>query len=189
MAFIKDFAGQNWLLPPSIADTIQDEDSICFLVDFVVESMDFGKINRGYGGPGHPAYRPEIMTKLHVQAAIDKQRSSRAIAKNVRTNVVYMFLAGRTTPDFRTMSDFRKNNPEIIKQAFKETIKLARNLKITNLGHLSIDGTKIKANASNSSTLKIKDLEDIERYISVAIEEGIAKDEEEDAVYGYSFNR
>jgi transposase len=165
---------------------IQPEDSICFLVNEVVGSLDFKKLDEKYDGPGHPAYDPRIIVKLHVQGAIDGQRSSRKIAKNARTNIIYMYHAGQTTPDFRTISDFRKDNPEIIKEAFKKTFELANRMNITNLGHLSIDGTKLKANASNSKTLKREALEDIDNYIKNFIEEGIAMDDEEDASYGKS---
>ena len=184
MAYIPDLSGQNWLFPPAIRDLIQNEDGIAFLVEGVVESMDFSELDKKYDGPGHPAYNPRVITKLHVQSAIDSQRSSRKIEKNARVNIVYMYHAGQTTPDFRTISDFRKDNPKIIEAAFKKTVELAHNMEITNLGHLSIDGTIQKANASNSKTLKREALEAIDKYIKNFIEEGIAMDGEEDAIYG-----
>ncbi len=186
MTYIPNLSGQNWLFPPSITGMIRNEDGICFLVNEVVESMDFTKLDEKYDGPGHPAYNPRIIVKLHVQGAIDGQRSSRKIAKNARTNILYMYHAGQTTPDFRTVSDFRKDNSKIIEGAFKKTIELANNMKITNLGHLSIDGTKQKANASNSKTLKRDALDDIDNYIRNFIEEGITMDEKEDVLYGKS---
>lgn len=184
MAYVPDLSGQNWLFPPAIRDLIQNEDGIAFLVEEVVESMDFSEFDKRYDGPGHPAYNPRIITKLHVQGAIDSQRSSRKIEKNARVNVVYMYHAGQTKPDFRTISDFRKDNPKIIETAYKKTVELANNMAITNLGHLSIDGTIQKANASNSKTLKREALEEIDNYIKNFIEEGIALDNEEDAKYG-----
>ncbi len=184
MAYIPTLTGQNWLFPPAIGNLIQNEDGIAFLVENVVDSMDFSELDKKYDGPGHPAYDPRIMVKLHVQGAIDGQRSSRKIAKNARVNIVFMYHAGQATPDFRTISDFRKDNPKMIETAFKTTVELANNMDITNLGHLSIDGTVQKANASNSKTLKRDALEDIDNYIKNFIEEGIAIDKEEDAAYG-----
>jgi len=184
MAYIPTLTGQNWLFPPAIGNLIQNEDGIAFLVEGVVDSMDFSELDKKYDGPGHPAYDPRIMVKLHVQSAIDGQRSSRKIAKNARVNIVFMYHAGQATPDFRTISDFRKDNPKMIETAFKTTVELANNMEITNLGHLSIDGTIQKANASNSKTLKRDALEDIDNYIKNFIEEGIALDKEEDAAYG-----
>ena len=184
MAYIRTLSGQSWLFPPAITDLIRDDDAICYLVDGVVESLDFSEVDEKYSGAGHPAHDPRIMTKLHVQGAIDGQRSSRKIEKNARVNIVYMYHAGQTTPKHSAISDFRKNHPGIIKEAFKKTIELANGMQITNLGHLSIDGTIEKANASNSKTLKREVLEDIDNYINNFIEEGIAMDEEEDALYG-----
>ena len=82
------------------------------LVDEVIESMDFSEIEEKYQGLGHPAYHPKMMLKLLIMGAIDGIRSSR-IARMARENVVYMFLAGNLKPDFRTISDFRKNNADL----------------------------------------------------------------------------
>ena len=120
MVFYRDMRNQNWLFPPSVLELIP-ENHICFLVDEVIESMDFSEIEEKYQGPGHPAYHPKMMLKLLVMGAIDGVRSSR-IARMARENVVYMFLAGMLKPDFRTISDFRKNNADLISQVFKRVV-------------------------------------------------------------------
>lgn len=184
MVFYKDMRNQNWLFPPSILDLIP-ENHICFLVDEVIESMDFSDIEKRYQGPGHPAYHPKIMLKLLIMAAIDGVRSSRKIARMARENVVYMFLAGMLKPDFRTISDFRKNNADLISQVFKKVIDYARDAGLIKLGHVSIDGTKIRANASNEKWLKRDEVKLLERILE-EIKEGIRVDEEEDKEYGES---
>ena len=83
--------------------------------------MDFSEIEEKYQGPGHPAYHPKMMLKLLIMGAIDGVRLSR-IARMARENVVYMFLAGNLKPDFRTISDFRKNNADLISQVFKRVV-------------------------------------------------------------------
>ena len=91
-----------------------------------------------------------------------------------------MYLTGDEKPNFRTICNFRKDNKELIKDVFEQTVALARSLKILELGYLSVDGTKIKANASNNNSLseeQLKRLQDI-------IEKGIKIDEEEDKIYG-----
>ena len=115
MVFIASSKNQTWLFPPNIKDLIP-KDHICFLVDSFVEELDFTEFENRYEGAGHPAYHPRIMCKILIQSMLDRVRSARAIARNVRENVVYIYLAEKLTPDFRTISDFRKNNNDLLKQ-------------------------------------------------------------------------
>ena len=183
MAFIKRLHNQNWLFPPSIADLIE-EDHICRLVDEVVEGVDFKRIEKRYDGPGSPAYHPKVMMKLLIQGTIDGIRSSRKISKATRENVVYMYLSDRLNPDFRTICRFRKDNLETIKLVFAEIIKLAREMGMVKLGHLSIDGSKVKASASNFSVLSKEELDEIKEAIDMELRKGIEIDEMEDRIYG-----
>ena len=139
-------------MPPSIEELIP-EDHICFLVESLVESTDYSSFDEKYSGPGHPAHHPRILLKILIMGILDKIRSSRKLDRATRENVVYMYLAEKLTPDFRTISDFRKDNAELIVKLFKQTIVLARQLGATNLTCLSTDGTSMKASASNRSTI------------------------------------
>lgn len=183
MAFIKSYKNQEWLLPPRLEDLIP-EDHICYFIDEIVDSIDFSSIEARYEGPGHPAYHPKIIIKLLITGMIDGVRSSRKIAKNVRENVVYMFLAGKLKPDFRTISDFRKNNQELIKFCFKEVVSIAKQLDMVGLESLCIDGSKIKANASTGRTLTKEELLFIDGFIKNEISKGIEEDLTEDELYG-----
>jgi transposase len=183
MAFIRRLRNQNWLFPPSIADLIE-EDHICRLVDEVVEGIDLKRIEKRYDGPGSPAYHPKVMMKLLIQGTIDGIRSSRKISKATNENIVYMFLSDRLKPDFRTICRFRKDNLETIKLVFAEIIKIAREMGMVKLGHLSIDGTKIKASASNFSVLSKEELDEIKEAIDLELRKGIEIDKMEDEIYG-----
>ena len=83
-------------------------------------------------------------------ASIDAVWSSRKIAKLVHENVVYMYLPGNEGSDFRTICNFKKECKELIEKAFRKTVSIAKALGIPELGHISTDGTKMKANASNN---------------------------------------
>lgn len=183
MVFVKSLKNQNWLFPPNIQDLIP-EDHVCHLVDGVVEGMDFTELESAYDCPGRPAYPPKIMLKLLIMSTVDGVRSSRKIARLAKENVVYMFLAGRLKPDFRTVSDFRKNHSEAVKKAFKEVVSFARSIGMVTLGHLSIDGTKIKANASGSRVVTREDVAELERFIKEEIERGLEEDRREDDFHG-----
>ena len=126
MVFIKSFRNRVWTLPPDIRDLIPS-DHICYLIESFVDEMDFSEFEIRFDGSGHPAYYPHIMCNILIQSMLDRVRSSRSIARNVRENVVYMYLAEKLQPDFRTISDFRKENEKLIAKHLK--IQLRR-LKI-----------------------------------------------------------
>src|SRR5512137_2109574 len=92
MAYIQSYKGQTWLLPPSIEDMIP-EDHICYLVEGLVESLDYTTFDIQYAGAGHPAYHPKILLKILIMGIMDKVRSSRRLAKNIRENIVYIYLS------------------------------------------------------------------------------------------------
>ena len=180
MAIRDDKMGQSWLLPPDISELIP-ADHICYLVAAIVNGMDVGEVEKKYRSkPGNPAYSRRMLLRLVIMASTDAVWSSRKIAKQAHENVVYMYLTGNEKPDFRTICNFKKECKELIEKAFKETVTIAKALRIPSLKHISTDGTKLKANASKNYTLSGEEIEEIRRII----EHGIAIDEEEDRLYG-----
>ena len=157
MAYIPSYKDQAWLLPPALDDLIPD-DHICFLVEALVDAQDYGDFDREYAGAGHPAYHPRILVKLLVMGIVDRVRSSRRLARNARENVVYMYLAEKLAPDFRTISDFRKDHPDLIKAVFRHTVRLAKEEGMLDLSYLATDGSKVKANASGKRVLTREEL-------------------------------
>jgi len=183
MAYIKSFRNQNYLLPPNITDLFS-EDHVCYLIEQITDDIDYNDFDDKYAGAGHPAYHPRIPLKLLLMASIDAQRSSRKIAKLSSENVIYIYLSEKTHPDFRTISNFRKDNKELLKQVALQLNKFALERGLIDLSHIITDGTTIKANANNKRTIDKETLEVLSKYIDDAIEEGIQVDEEEDKLYG-----
>ncbi len=179
MAYIKSNRNQNWLLPPNVKDMIP-QDHICFLIEDVVDKLDFSKFDIKYSGAGHPAYHPRILCKILTQSIIDRVRPSRSIARNGRENVVFIYLAENLAPDFRTISDFRKNNCQLLKDIFKITVSTAKELGAIGLEQLSIDGSKLKACAANNSSVTKEQLDVIEQYVNNELRECVEIDEIED---------
>ena len=170
-------------MPPSLEDIIS-EDHVCYLIEQIAEQLDYSEFDKKYAGAGHPAYHPRINIKLLLMANVDGIRSSRRIANNAQENVVYIYLAEKTSPDFRTISDFRKDNRDLIKNVFREVNMFALEHGLIDLSHLLIDGTTIKANANNQRILDRETLDKLDKYIDKVIGEGIKVDEEEDKIYG-----
>lgn len=183
MAYITSFKNQNYLLPLNITDLFS-EDHACYLIEQIAEQLDYSEFDKKYAGAGHPAYHPRINIKLLLMANVDGIRSSRRIAKNAQENVVYIYLAEKTNPDFRTISDFRKDNRRLIKNVFREVNMFALEYGLIDLSHLMIDGTTVKANANNQRILDRETLRKLDKYIDKIIEEGIKVDDEEDKIYG-----
>ena len=183
MPFIKSFKNQTWLFPPSIEELIP-EDHVCYMVESLIESLDFSVFEIKYDDVGHPAYHPRIILKLLLMGMLDRLRSSRKLARNARENVVYMYLAEKLTPDFRTISDFRKNNPDLIKNVFKHTVTLAKKEGMLDLSHFATDGTKIRANASSRRVFTKEELDFLGHFIDDELEKWAKQDTIEDDFFG-----
>ncbi|KAF5412276.1 MAG: hypothetical protein C5S38_08540 [Candidatus Methanophagaceae archaeon] len=175
-----DNMGQSKILPLDISELIQ-VDHICYLVIAIVNSIDVSDVEKKYRSTaGNPAYSRRMLLRLVIMASIDAVWSSRKIAKQAHEHVVYMYLTGDAKPDFRTISKFKKDCKELIEATFKKTVTTAKAAGILNLAHLSTDGTKQKANASNSYSLSKEELEELKQIL----EQGIVVDKEEDKLYG-----
>ena len=183
MVFFKSSKNQIWTLPPDIRDLIPP-DHICYLVESFVDEIDFSEFEFRYAGSGHPAYHPSIMFKILIQSMLDRVRPSRAIARNVRENIVYMYLAEKLQPDFRTISDFRKENENLIAEVFKNTIKAAKKLGVIGLEQISVDGSIVKASASKNNVVMKDVLEVIGEYVKNELKKGIEIDKVEDEHFG-----
>jgi transposase len=179
MAYIPSYKGQTWLLPPNIEDMIP-EDHICYLIEGLVESLDYTKFDTQYSGAGHPAYHPKILLKILIMGIIDKVRSSRRLAKNIRENIAYIYLSEMLIPDFRTISDFRKNNPELLKEVFTHTVSFAKEEGLLDLSYLCTDGSKIKANASNRAVMNKEELKTLLHFVEGELAEWEKQDARED---------
>ena len=181
MTYISSFKGQNWLIPQSIKDMIP-KNHICFFVEEFVESLDFSGFDMINEGPGHPSYHPRIIMKILLQGMLSKERSSRKLASACRENFIFMYLAEKVKPNFRTICRFRVDNADFIKETFKETINLASENDLIDLSLICTDGSKIKANASKKKFLKEEQVERLNSIIDAMIEEDIKQDEMDEKI-------
>lgn len=179
MVYIKTQKGQNWLFPPNVLDMIEKE-HICFLVEAFIDNLDFSDFDKEVEGAGHPSYHPRIPMKILIQGMLDKTRSSRKLARASKENVVYMYLAEHSSPDFRTISDFRMANRKLIKETFEGTVRLAQSLNLVSVEMICTDGSKIKANASRKLAIKREGFDLLDEWVKNEIEEGIKQDDIED---------
>jgi transposase len=139
--------GQIFLLPPCVEDFIK-EDHLARLISEVVDRLDITSIENRYSYFGQKSYHPRLLLKLWMYGYAAGTLSGRKIAVKCETDTAYMFLASMYTPDFRTINDFRKDNIEFFTDCFKQVLQICRELGMGKVGLVSIDGTKMRANAS-----------------------------------------
>ena len=168
------------LFPAYLADFLP-EGHLAYLIDEVVNSLDLSALYRKVSPVGNPSYHPLLMVKVLFYAYAVGLYSSRKIARALETDVAFMFLAGFERPDFRTISDFRKNNLAELRDIFKQIVAICYSLGMVELGNIVIDGTVIKANASVARTY---DAERIEREIKGILVAATKIDEAEDKELG-----
>ena len=180
MVLKEDRIGQTWLVPRRVIDFIP-ENHICYFIANLVGELDFKKIDQKYRHTlGEAAYSRRMLLRLVIMASIDGIFSSRKIARLAEENLVYMYLSGMDKPDFRTICRFKIECASQIEEAFKMTVKIAKKWKLVQLNHIAIDGTKIKASASQNNLINQEEIETIRRILK----RGIETDEEEDKIHG-----
>jgi len=171
---------QMALFPPSVQSLIESDD-LCMVVNDVVKTLDLSCLYQKVSAEGNPAYHPAMMLKIYFYAYARGIFSSRKITQALKENIAFIFLAAWQKPDFRTVSDFRKNNLKELGLLFSQIVQLCKQLGMVKLGHIAIDGTKIKASAADANTY---DRDRIEKEIKRWLEQAEAIDRQEDALYG-----
>lgn len=173
---------QAYLLPPSLKDWLPEGHLAWFVLD-AVEQIDLSEFYKKYrtDGVGNSAFHPSMMVALLMYSYCTGERSSRKIETRCQTDVAYKVVTANQHPDHSTISRFRKDNQSHLKKLFLEILRLCAEAGLVKLGKVSLDGTKIEANASLSANRKLKHLkQEIDKMLS----EAAAKDAEEDKAYG-----
>ena len=171
---------QMQLFPPSVQSLIES-DALCMVVNDVVKTLELSCLYEKLSSEGNPAYHPAMMLKIYFYAYAKGIFSSGRIAQALKENIAFIFLAAWQKPNFRTISDFRKNNLKELGLVFAQIVGLCRQLGMVKLRHIAIDGTKIKANASAANTCA---RERIEKEIKRWLEHAEAVDRQEGELYG-----
>jgi transposase len=145
---------QKWLLPPEITEFIPEGHPAHFVRDLVVEELDLTAILDTYvEDKGYPPFHPAMMVALLLYAYTQGVFSSRKIAKACIERMDFAAVTGFQKPDFRTISLFRKRHLTALGALFQQVLVLCRQAGLVALGHVALDGTKVKANASKHKAM------------------------------------
>ncbi len=169
VVFKKYSKSQEFLLPKNIEEMIPSG-HISRLIDTIIDQMELKEIYEKYKGGGASAYDPKMILKVWVVGFLNKIYTSRPLAKALRENVVFMWISGKQTPDFRTLSGFRKSLGKEIKQIFKEIVKYGIRVGIISGKDIFIDHTKIEANANKHKIVWRKQVEKRQKSIDEEID-------------------
>src|SRR3989339_1326526 len=185
MVYIKSNPEQTVLLPTNLREIIQ-KGHMCYLIEDVVEQLDYSYFDKKVEGPGNPTYHPRILLKIIVNGVCERVTSTRKLEKLTYENIVFRYLAENLNPDFHTIALFRKENRDLIKQSFLQTVEVAKQLNMVNFNKLYLDGIKVKANASKSKSFTKEEIDFLSDFVDKHLEEMDRVDDEEDKKYGDS---
>jgi transposase len=180
---------QDFLMPTSMREWLP-ADHLAYFISEVVDHLDLSAIMERYAGEerGYPPYHPAMMVKVLLYAYCIGVASSRKIEKRLCEDIAFRVLAANNTPDFRTISDFRKDHLKALAGLFLQVLKLCQKVGLVKLGHVALDGTKIKANASKHKAMSYKRMKEeearLEAEVAALMKKAEAVDEEEDRRYG-----
>src|SRR5713101_7431179 len=180
---------QDLLLPPSLRQWLADEHLVYFVSD-VVDQLDLSAMHAVYEKEkrGQPPYDPRLMTKLLVYGYCTGVFGSRRIQKRLREDIPFRVLAAGNEPDFRTIADFRKIHIATLENLFEQVLAMALECGAIQLGRVSLDGTKVKANASKHKAMSYGRMKEKQQQLKEEVQQLLAQaaaaDEEEDRRHG-----
>lgn len=173
---------QAWLLPASLHDFVPAGHPAHFVREIVRESLNLSAILADYPEErGQPPYHPAMMTALLLYAYSRGVYSSRKIAQACEERLDFMAVTGLQQPDFRTISDFRKRHLRALSGLFAQVLALCRRAGLAKLGHVALDGTKIKANASKHKAMSYARMVKAEAELGAEVEAWLRQAEAADA--------
>lgn len=166
---------QQLLFPPSLDDYVDDDNTVR-AIDTYVELLDlnhlgFTDTRKSSRSDGQKAYHPKLLLKIYVYGYLNKIRSSRALEKENRRNLELMWLTQGLTPSYKTIADFRKENPKALKQVFKEFVLLCKNIDLIEGKLVALDGAFLRANASKNRLIMKKSTKRELQKVEASIEE------------------
>jgi transposase len=177
--FLSCDRGQSLLMPPSLADWV-DDDHLVWTVLGAVEKMDLTSFYGAYraNGQGRAAYDPEMMVGLLMYAYARGNRSARGIERACREDVTYKLITALRAPDHSTIAEFRRRHEAAISELFVEVLVLCQEAGLVSVGVIAIDGTKIRASASRDQNRSYH------AVVAEILEEAERIDREEDELHG-----
>jgi transposase len=154
----------------SMRDVLAPDHLARFIVD-VVEQLELSNIYKQYSDKGAPPYAPEVLLGLLFYGYATGVFSSRKIEQATTEVIPFRFIAGNMQPDHDTIAHFRQQFLSELKELFVQILLIAQEMDYLQVGNVSLDGTKIHADASKSKAVSYKRLLAIDAYLQAEVNE------------------
>lgn len=181
--------GQALLLPPDLRDWLPEGHLARFVAEMAGE-LDLSAIFAGYDGDGRgqAAYHPQMMVGVLIYGYCVGIFSSRRIERATFEDVAFRFLSGDQHPDHDTIAAFRERHLQALKELFLQVLKLCEQAGLVKLGHVALDGTKVKANASKHKAMSYDHMckreQELAAQVAGLLAQASSIDAAEDQQYG-----
>ena len=177
------------MFPPTPMDFVEKDGLVHFIRNLVMEDLDLSEILQQYQEErGYPPFNPVMMTALLLYSYCQGTYSSRRIAKACKQRVDYLALTGMQQPDHRTVNLFRQRHLQALSRLFEQVLQLCEKAGLVKLGHVALDGTRIRANASKQKSMSYRTMKRVEDQLKTEVgkwfREAERLDREEDELYG-----
>lgn len=169
-----------YLLPPSLQDWLPEKHLARFVVD-IVEQLDLSQLKKHYSGGGKQPYHPALLLALLFYGYATGVFSSRKLEQATYDSVAFRFITGDTHPDHDTIANFRKRFLPELENLFVQLLVIANVMGLFKLGHVSLDGTKIKANASKHKAMSWGHANKLEAQLQREVQALLKRAEQADA--------
>ena len=150
---------QQLIFPPSL-DELVDENNIARAIEEYVEILNISELNiktkKSLISDGQPAFHPKLLLKIYIYGYLNKIRSSRKLENEIKRNIELMWLTQGLTPSYKTIANFRKDNPKALQTIFKEFSILLKDIKLITGNLVGVDGAFLRANASKNTLIMKK---------------------------------
>ena len=176
MSYIEGESREQRVLFPEILDDYISEDNLVRFIDAFVDGLEMEELGFGRTAPketGRPPYDPRDLLKLYIYGYLNRVRTGRRLERECQRNVELMWLMRKLRPDFKTISDFRKDNRKAFRGVFRQFVLLCKGLGLVGGELVAVDGSKFKAVNSGQRNFSQKKLEErlkkidekVERYL------------------------
>src|ERR687885_862544 len=170
-----------------LEEALAPEHPVHVFID-LVRSVDLGHFVIPPGPKGEKPYHPHALFGILAWGYLHGVRSARKLARLARQEATFVYLAGGGRPNYRTLARFRRENAAAFTAVFQETVVLALRLGLAKLGHVALDGTKLRASTSKHKAMsygRMKQREaQLTEQIARLVERAAAQDDAEDQEYG-----
>jgi len=188
---------QQLMFPPSLDDLVDDNNMVRAIEEYV-NILDISKLKiktkRNLIKDGQPAFHPKLLLKIYIYGYLNKIRSSRKLELEINRNIEMMWLTQGLHPSYKTIANFRKNNPKALQTIFREFSLLLKDLKLITGDLVAVDGAFLRANASKNTLIMKKTVkkelakidDEIKNYLTIL--ETLDKEDKGDGSLGYKNN-